>query len=363
MRAPVLFEPRTPLKVLEVELLPPRSGEVMVGMVASGVCHTCLHVMDGSLGGMRMPTVLGDEGAGVVKAVGPDVTSVVVGDHVIISWAPACGRCRQCANARPALCERRPPQGRLADGTVRMRYGDQDVYHFGPATYASEMVLPESCVVPIRGDMPLEPAALIGCSVATGVGAVVNTAKVPAGASVIVFGAGGIGLNVIQGARLAGAYPIVAVDVLRPKLEQARAFGATHVVDASTENVSQAVEAACRGGIEFAFVTIGRGDVIAQAWSSLAPAGMCVILGRLPSGESLTIDPERLYGRENKLVGSRYGSSRPFDDFPRLVELYLGGKLLLDELITRRYELDEINEAHRALAAGELARGLLVYGR
>jgi len=361
VRAPVLFRAGEPLQVLDIELEPPRTDEVTVRLAASGVCHTCLHVMDGSLTGIKLPAVLGDEGAGVVTQIGPGVQGVAVGDHVIISWAPACGRCRQCANGRPALCEARPPQGRLADGTVRMHRGGQDIYHFGPAAYASEMVLPSSCVVPIRKDMPLELAALIGCSVTTGVGAVTRTARVPAGAAVAVFGCGGIGLNVVQGARLSGAQPIIAVDVSQTKLETAGLFGATHLVDATREDPAAAILRAHPAGIDYAFVTIGRQDTMDAAWSSLSPAGACVVLGRMATGARMEIDPERLYGRENRLLGSRYGSARPVEDFSIMVELYLAGKLMLEELVTRRYALDEVQEAHRALAAGELARGLIVH--
>lgn len=361
MRAPVLFRPNEPLQVLELVLDPPKAGEVTVRLAASGVCHTCLHVMDGSLKGMRMPTVLGDEGAGVVSAVGPGVTEVAVGDHVIISWASACGRCRQCANGRPALCEARPPQGMLGDGTVRLHHDGEDVYHFGVAAYGTETVLPVSCVVPVRDDMPLDLAALIGCSVTTGVGAVTNTAKVPAGAAIAVFGCGGIGLNVIQGGRLVGAHPIIAVDITASKLDVARAFGATHLIDATRGDLADQIKRAWSPGIDYAFVTVGRQDTMDAAWGCLSPAGTCVVLGRMASGQSMVVDPNRLYGFENRLVGSRYGSARPLDDFPRMVELYLAGKLMLKELVTRRYELDEVQEAHRALAAGELARGLIVH--
>jgi len=242
-----------------------------------------------------------------------------------------------------------------------MHRGGQDIYHFGPAAYASEMVLPSSCVVPIRKDMPLELAALIGCSVTTGVGAVTRTARVPAGAAVAVFGCGGIGLNVVQGARLSGAQPIIAVDVSQTKLETAGLFGATHLVDATREDPAAAILRAHPAGIDYAFVTIGRQDTMDAAWSSLSPAGACVVLGRMATGARMEIDPERLYGRENRLLGSRYGSARPVEDFSIMVELYLAGKLMLEELVTRRYALDEVQEAHRALAAGELARGLIVH--
>jgi S-(hydroxymethyl)glutathione dehydrogenase / alcohol dehydrogenase len=236
MRASVLFAPRTPLKVEEVELEAPREGEVLVRMAASGVCHSCLHAADGSWQGVPMPIVLGDEGAGVVETVGPGVRTLAPGDHVILSWAPTCGRCHYCVIGRPNLCERRMPgRGVLPDGSTRMSLGVKPVYHYGHvATYASRTVVHESSAIAIDPAMPLDRAALIGCSVMTGIGAVINTAAVPAGASIAVFGAGGIGLNVVQGGAMVVAHPIIAVDVKSAKLDQARALGATHVIDAPT---------------------------------------------------------------------------------------------------------------------------------
>lgn len=362
MRAPVIHQPRQPMTIEEIELLPPRANEVRVRMVASGVCHSCLHVIDGSYTGAPMPMILGDEGAGVVEEVGPGVSNVSPGDHVIISWAPACGRCRNCVSGRLVLCENQPPFGYQADGTVRFRMRGQDVFHYGPAAYASEVVIPASCAVPISKDMPLEKAALIGCSVTTGVGAVTWTARVPAGASVAVFGVGGVGLNAVQGADLVSAHPIIAVDLNDARLEDARVMGATHTFNASQADVPAAIKGITGGrGVEYAIVAVGVGAVVQQAWASLANGGTCVMLGLMPSGELLSIDPIRLMGNECRLIGSRYGSSRPSDDFPRLVDLYLAGKLKIGELITRTYPLDEINEAHRALAAGENARSILVY--
>src|SRR5919108_3340120 len=235
MHASVLFAPRTPLKTEELELEPPRAGEVRVRMAASGVCHSCLHAADGSWQNVPMPIVLGDEGAGVVDAVGPGVQTLNPGDHVILSWAPTCGRCHYCVIGRPNLCEqRRPGQGVLPDGTTRLSLGGKPVYQYGHvATYASRTVVHESSAIAIDKAMPLDRAALIGCSVMTGVGAVINTAAVPAGASIAPFGAGGIGLNVVQGGAMVTAHPIIAVDVKSAKLEQAQALGATHPIDAS----------------------------------------------------------------------------------------------------------------------------------
>src|SRR2546425_8857553 len=234
MRASVLFEQGKPLSVEDLELEPPRRGEVLVRMAASGVCHSCLHAAGGSWKGVPVPIVLGDEGAGVVEAIGPGTQSLQVGDHVILSWAPTCGRCHFCVIGRPNLCERRQPgRGVLPDGTTRMSLRGQPVYHYGHvATYASRTVVAESCAIAIDMRMPLDRAALIGCSVMTGVGAVINTAAVPAGASMAVFGAGGVGLNVVQGGDMVAAYPIVAVDIKTARLEHALGLGATHAIDA-----------------------------------------------------------------------------------------------------------------------------------
>src|SRR6185503_14202098 len=256
MRAAVLFEQGKPQRVEELDLESPRRGEVLVRMAASGVCHSCLHAADGSWKGVPVPIVLGDEGAGVVEALGPDVTELAVGDHVILSWAPTCGRCHYCVIGRPNLCERRQPgKGVLPDGTTRMSLRGKPVYHYGHvATYASRTVVHESCAIPVDRSVPLDKAALIGCSVMTGVGAVINTAAVPAGASMAVFGVGGVGLNVIQGGGLVAAHPVIAVDVVAAKLEYARALGATHGVDASREDPVAAIRRLTRLGADYTFV-------------------------------------------------------------------------------------------------------------
>src|SRR5215471_13223021 len=314
MRASVLFQQGQPLRTEELELESPRAGEVAVRMTASGVCHSCLHAADGSWAGVPVPIVLGDEGAGVVEAVGPSTDGLHEGDHVILSWAPTCGRCHFCVIGRPNLCERRQPgRGVLPDGTTRMSLRGERVYHYGHvATYASRTVVAESCAIAIDKRMPLDRAALIGCSVMTGVGAVINTAAVPAGASMAVFGAGGIGLNVVQGA-------------------------------------------------DFTFVAVGDTRAVAQACEALSPGGTCVLIGVPATGATVPLDVRPLVTGERSIRGCSYGSARTREDLPRLVELYLAGRLRVDELITHRYGLDEANEAFRALAAGELGRGLIVF--
>src|SRR5262245_58957840 len=237
MRASVLFEQGKPPSVEALELEPPRTGEVLVRMTASGVCHSCLHAADGSWKGVPVPIVLGDEGAGVVTEVGPGVEGLQRGDHVVLSWAPTCGRCHYCVIGRPNLCERRQPgRGVLPDGTTRMSLRGRPVHHYGHvATYASATVVAESCAIRIDPAVPLDRAVLIGCSVMTGVGAVVNTAGVPAGASMAVFGVGGVGLNCVQGGAMVAAHPVIAVDVVRAKLDHAKALGATHAVQQAIE--------------------------------------------------------------------------------------------------------------------------------
>jgi len=363
MKASVLFEQGAPLRVEERGLEGPREGEVLVRMAASGVCHSCLHAADGSWKGVPVPIVLGDEGAGTVESVGAGVRELQAGDHVILSWAPTCGRCHYCVIGRPNLCEKRlPGRGLLPDGTTRMALGGKPVYHYGHvATYASRTVVHESSAIRIDPAMPLDRAALVGCSVMTGVGAVLNTARVPAGASMAVFGTGGVGLNVVQGGAMVAAHPIIAVDVKPARLEHALALGATHAVDASKEDPAAAIRRITGRGADFTFVAVGNAPAVGQAADALAPGGTCVVIGVPPTGQTFPLDLRPLVTGERAIVGSSYGSARTREDLPRLVTLYQAGKLKIDELITKRYGLEEANEAFRALAAGELGRGLIVF--
>jgi S-(hydroxymethyl)glutathione dehydrogenase/alcohol dehydrogenase len=264
---------------------------------------------------------------------------------------------------RPNLCERRQPgRGVLPDGTTRMSLRGRPVYHYGHvATYASQTVVHESCAIRIDKNMPLDRAALIGCSVMTGVGAVLNTAAVPAGASMAVFGVGGVGLNVVQGGALAAAHPLVAVDVRASKLEYARGLGATHAVDAAREDPVAAVRALTGGGADFTFVAVGDAGAMAQACEALGPGGTCILIGIPPTGNTVPLDVRPLVSGERTIRGSSYGSARTRVDLPRMVDLYLAGRLRLDQLVTRRYTLDEANDGFRDLAAGTVARGLIVF--
>ena len=364
MRASVLFEQGKPLSVEELELEPPRAGEVLVRMAASGVCHSCLHAADGSWKGVPVPIVLGDEGAGEVVEVGPGVDGLQRGDHVILSWAPTCGRCHYCVIGRPNLCERRQPgRGVLPDGTTRMSLRGRAVYHYGHvATYASSTVVHESCAIKIDQSVPLDRAALIGCSVMTGVGAVINTAAVPPGASMAVFGVGGVGLNVVQGAKLAGARTIIACDLLDNKLTYAKTFGATHTINAKRGDVVKQVQALTDGlGVDAAFDAIGGEAAALQALDAVAPGGRAVLVGIPAFAVRAPISPSNMVWAEKTISGTYYGSVRPDVDFPILADLDMDKKLNLDDLISRIYKFDEINEGFRLLVSGSVARGLIEF--
>jgi len=359
--APVLSAIGADLEMREVTLDPPQRSEVMVRMVASGICHSCLHAMDGSHGGMPLPLVLGDEGAGVVEEVGADVTDVAVGDHVVISWAPSCGRCRFCVAGRPVLCRSGAPAGYLRDGTTRLRLEGAPLHHFGPATYSRYTVVHSSAAIPVRKDIPLETAAMIGCAVATGVGAVVNTSGAGLGDSVAVFGCGGVGLNSIQGAGLIGAHPIVAVDLVDARLNLARELGATHTVRADAPDALDELKSISGGGFDATILAVGVMKAFEQAWEATGIGGTCVVVGRTPDGERTSFNPQTIHTGERRLAGSIYGSVRPAIDFPKLADLAMTGRIELEALVSRRYRLEEANEAFDDLAAGQLARGLLVF--
>jgi len=360
--APVLGEIGGRLEMREVSLDPPHSDEVLVRMVAGGICHSCLHAMDGSHGGMPVPLMLGDEGAGVVEEVGDAVRGVAVGDHVVISWAPSCGRCRFCVVGRPVLCRRKSPSpGTMADGTTRFHVDGGPLHHFGPATYAPWTVVHESAAIPIRKDLPLEQAALIGCSVATGVGAVTRTAGATLGTSIAVFGCGGVGLASIQGAGLVGAHPVVAVDLVQDRLDLALRIGATHAVGADDPHLVDRLEELSPGGFDVTILAVGAMPAFEQAWASTGVGGTCVVVGRTPDGQTTTFNPQTIHTGERRLVGSIYGSMRPAVDFPALADLVALGRLRLGDMITTRYRLDDLNTAFSDLGAGRLARGIVTF--
>jgi S-(hydroxymethyl)glutathione dehydrogenase / alcohol dehydrogenase len=363
MRAAVLYEPNTPLQVVDVEQQGPQAGEARVRVTAAGVCHSDWHIMNGDWT-PPLPMVLGHEAAGVVEEVGAGVATVQPGDHIIFSFRPQCGRCLYCSIGRSILCDgHTSPRWAMLDGSRRLRRQGQDINQMARiGTFAERVVCPAEMLVPIRKDMPWPQAALIGCCVPTGVGAVTCAARVEAGAATLVIGCGGVGLNVVQGARLAGAGLIVAADLLDRKLEYARAFGATHTLNAAREDVVERVRALTGGrGVDYAFDAIGGEATTLQIVEAVRPGGTAVIVGMAAMSVRAPITPYTMALQEKTLKGTLYGTVRPNVDFPRLVDLYLDGRLKLDELVSRTYPLDEINEGFAAMRSGEVARGVIVF--
>jgi len=363
VRAAILYELHRPLEVADIEVGAPRAGEVGVRVAAAGVCHSDLHVMHGDLPS-NLPVVIGHEGAGVVESVGPGVTRVAPGDHVILVWRAPCGSCYYCQRRKPILCDagtRIRFTGRLNDDTSRFSRAGQELKHFaGVSSFSEVTVLPEQGVVKIRKDVPLDRAALVGCAVMTGVGAAINTARVEPGSSVAVFGSGGVGLNVIQGAALAGAEKIIAVDLLDSKLAYARQFGATHTINGRSADAVATIRNLTDGiGADYAFDAIGNVRVLEQGLEAIRKAGTlcCVGMPNYQQQFAFTVFPFIL--AEKRIISSIYGSCDPWIDFPRLLNLYVAGKLKLDELISREYRIDDVNEAFRALEAGEVARSVV----
>jgi S-(hydroxymethyl)glutathione dehydrogenase/alcohol dehydrogenase len=359
VKAAVLYKAKTPLKVEQLDLAEPGPGEVLVKMMASGVCHSDWHVVKGEWSHHPLPSVLGHEGAGVVESVGPQVTAVKPGDHVILSWKTHCGTCEMCQRGYPALCERSP-----ATTSKPNIHGTSTLVNqmAGLGTFGSYSVVHQDAAVPIDRDIPFGQAALVGCGVTTGVGAAINTARVEPGSTVAVFGAGGVGLNCIQGARIAGATTIISVDLLDNKLELAREFGATHTVNASREDPVERIKALTGGqGAHYAFEAIGLVEApFVQSIRCTRRRGVTVWVGHAPLNTAVTIDARDLM-LEKTVIASMYGSARPHIEFPRLLNLYKTGKLKLDELITRRFPVERVNEAFEVLGRGEVARSVLTF--
>ncbi len=360
MKAAVFHAVNTPLEIEEVNIDGPMAREVVVRTAASGVCHSDLHFMEG-LYPMVTPAILGHETAGVVEEVGELVTYLKPGDHVISCLSVFCGACHQCLSGHPNRCSQRPR--RTEDEPPRLslaRNGAALTQGFNLSSYAERMLVHENALVKIDDDMPLDRAALIGCGVITGVGAVFNTARIEAGCSVAVFGLGGVGMSVVQGARIAGARQIIAVDVVEPKLAHALELGATHVVDASSHDPVEAIRNLSGGGVDYSFEAIGLKIAAEQAWNCLIPGGTATVVGMIPVGEKVEIEG-RMFLSERKIQGSGMGSNRFRTDMPRLIDLYRQGRLLLDEMITRRGRLEDVNEAFRAMKAGEVTRSVLMF--
>ncbi len=362
-RAALLREVGQPLVIEEVELAEPQAGEVLVRIAAAGVCHSDLHYMKGEWA-IPKPAVLGHEGAGIVERVGPGVTRVQPGDHCVLIFRPNCGYCYYCTIGRPALCTgRASAPGTMFDGTTRLSLDGEPIYHLARvACFAEHAVLPEEQLLPIPKEIPLDRAALVGCAVMTGVGAAMNTVSVEPGSAVVVIGCGGVGLNVVQGARMLNAGQIIAVDLLDNKLEYAQDFGATHTINAREEDAVKRVKEITGHGADYAFDAIGSARTVQQAVEMVQIGGTAIEVGIAPQGQMAQIDAWALAMQEKTLKGSFYGSARPRVDMLRLLDLYQQKRLKLDELISRTYTLDQINEGFDLLQSGSVARGVIMMG-
>lgn len=365
IQAALLIEPGKPFIIEDLTLDEPRQGEVLVRIAASGVCHSDYHVMTGTTK-HPMPCVCGHEGAGVVEAVGAGVTRVREGDHVVLSWAPDCGHCFYCQHGKPNLCDTFTDPiwaGVMLDGTPRLHWKGQPVYHYcGLATFAPYAVVPQESCIPIPADVPLNVASLVGCGVATGVGAAIYTAGVRPGESVVVYGCGGVGLNILQGAALCGASTIIAVDTNPVKMALARDFDATHTLMAGANTLHAIRELTGGRGADHVFEAVGLPAIQEAALEAVRPGGTLTLVGLSPMGSGTNL-PGAIITRQEKVIkGSYYGSVSPRRDFPLLIDLYQAGKLRLDRLISKEYPLEQINAAYDAMLSGEVARGVIVFG-
>lgn len=348
MKAAVMTEVGNPLSIQNVDLKSPQANEVLVKIGATGVCHSDLNALKDKT--TPTPTILGHEGAGIVAAIGSNITKVKVGDKVALSWVPYCGTCEFCAEGTVHLCESafKPMfEGTLLDGTTRLSKEGKIIYHNSLlSTFAEYAVVPELSCVKIPDEMPMAQASLIGCGVATGYGAAVNAAKVTPGSTVAVFGIGGVGINAIQGSRIAGAAKIIACDVKAANLEIAKKFGATHTVNVAEENVEEALKSLSGGlGVHFAIDCSGNTVATENAWKGTRKGGAVVAVGAFNPSKKLNLPADGFHRVGKVLKGSFYGDIQPYRDFPRIAQLYLDGKFMLDELVLNRIKLEEINKA------------------
>lgn len=363
MKAAVCYEFGKALVVEEVDLAPIKRDEVRVKVVATAVCHSDIHLIRGDLGDVLggVPVIAGHESAGYVEEVGEDVTSVKPGDHVVTSVLRSCGECFYCRTGLPHLCRTKPPVDQ--ESPIRNKNGQGIIRMEKVAGFAEYVNADASAIAKLPEDMPFDRASLLACGVITGFGAVVNRAQVEPLSSVVVIGTGGVGLNAIQGAAFAGAHPVIAVDVLDNKLEAARKFGATHTVNSSKEDPVEAIKDLTSGaGADYAFVTVGNTDAITQAVSMTRPRGMTVIVGIPPMDKgTFTLSAFDFFQTERVLTGVFMGSTNLRVQIPKLVRLYQDGRLKLDELITKRYNFDDINEAIETVERGEALRNILMF--
>lgn len=360
----VLFDGKS-VTYTDVELAEPQAGEVRVTITAAGVCHSDLHVLR-SEWDVPLPLVMGHEGSGIVDAIGEGVTTLKPGDHVVLSWVPSCGTCRYCLLGRPSQCEIVANVvavgGVLYDGTSRLSKDGAPVHHYlGVSSFAEQVVVPESGAIKVRDDAPLDAIALVGCAVATGVGAVRNTAKLEVGSTSAVIGCGGVGLSVIQGARLEKASVILAVDVAADKLELARKLGATHTLLVTPGmDVPAEMKAIVPQGLDYVFDAIGKIITTEQSIQALGQGGCAVVVGLPPTGQTAQFNPLVLAEADQRILGCNYGSTVPQRDIPRLVDEFMSGELDLESMISARRPLDEAESALADLNAGAALRQLLL---
>ena len=366
-RAAVAFEAKKPLEIVELDLEGPKAGEVLVEIMATGICHTDAYTLDGFDSEGIFPSILGHEGAGIVREVGPGVTSVKPGDHVIPLYTPECRQCKSCLSGKTNLCTAiRATQGKglMPDGTTRFSYQGQPIYHYmGCSTFSNYTVLPEIALAKIREDAPFDKVCYIGCGVTTGIGAVIYTANVEPGSRVVVFGLGGIGLNVIQGARMVGASQIVGVDINPAKKELAEKFGMTDFVnpqEVEGDLVPYLVDLT-KGGADYSFECIGNVNVMRQALECCHKGwGVSVIIGVAGAGEEIRTRPFQLVtGRVWK--GTAFGGARGRTDVPKIVDWYMEGKIDIDDLITHIMPLEKINHAFDLMHNGESIRSVVTF--
>ncbi len=367
-RAAVAFEAKRPLEIVEVDLEGPRAGEVLVEIMATGICHTDAYTLDGLDSEGLFPSILGHEGAGVVREVGAGVTSVAVGDHVIPLYTPECGKCKTCLSGKSNLCtaiRATQGQGLMPDGTSRFSYKGQMLHHYmGCSTFSNFTVLPEIAVAKIRTDAPFQSSCYIGCGVTTGVGAVTKTANVQPGDNVVVFGLGGIGLNVIQGARLVGADRIVGVDINPDREEWGRKFGMTDFLNSKgmgrDEIVAKIVELT-DGGADYSFDATGNTEVMRTALECCHRGwGTSIIIGVAEAGKEIATRPFQLVTGRN-WRGTAFGGAKGRSDVPGIVDMYMDGKIEIDPMITHVLGLEEINRGFELMHAGESIRAVVVY--
>lgn len=359
MKAAILHEVGQPLVIEDVSIDKPGPREVLVRTAAAGICHSDLHFIEG-LYPYRLPVVLGHESAGVVEAVGSDVTYVSPGDHVITCLSAFCGHCEACLTGHMSICDGKETR-RRREQPSRLSQGERPVSQFANlSSFAEMMLIHEHALVKVRKDMPLDKAALIGCGVTTGVGAVHNTAKVEVGSTVAVIGCGGVGLSCINGASIAGAGRIVAIDVVGSKLNLAKEFGATDIVDASNGDPVEQIKELFDGGVHYSFEAIGLKKTAEQAFEMLRPGGTATIVGMIPYGTKIEIHGADFL-QERKLIGCAMGSNRFRVDMPNYIDFYLAGKLKLDEMLSRHISLEQINEGFAALKTGEVARSVITF--